>query len=123
MTRERQSIMTKNLKGPNNRTRPIVATDRVVSRASIGVRGSGRQQVSTGPRHSIGGPMQWRELAVGDGPSSVRPKGGCLSSGSALVLVDDAAEDVATDDLAVSGGRECGAGERWVEIETAVGPG
>jgi len=50
-------------------------------------------------------------------------EGGCLSSGSTLVLVDDTAEDVATDDLAVSGGRECGAGERWVEIETAVGPG
>jgi len=46
-----------NLKGPINRTRPIVSTDREVSRASIAVRGLGRHQVSTGPRHSIGGPM------------------------------------------------------------------
>jgi len=44
-------------------------------------------------------------------------------SGSALVLVDDAAKDIATDDLAVADGRGRRAGERLVEIETAVGPG
>jgi len=41
-------------------------------------------------------------------------------SGYAPVLVNDAAEDIATDDLAVIGGRGRRAGERLVEIETAV---
>jgi len=42
-------------------------------------------------------------------------------SGSALVFVDDAAENIATDDLAVDGGRSCRAAERLIELETAVG--
>jgi hypothetical protein len=43
-------------------------------------------------------------------------------SGSALVLVDDPAEDVATGDLAIcDGGRR--AGDRLVEIEAAMRPG
>jgi len=37
--------------------------------------------------------------------------------------VDDAAKDIATDDLAVTGGRGRRAGERFVETETAVRPG
>jgi hypothetical protein len=43
-------------------------------------------------------------------------------SGSALVLVDDAAENVVTEDLAVAGGRGPQAGEWLVELNAAVRP-
>ena len=48
---------------------------------------------------------------------------GVGASGSALVFVDDAAEDIATDDLAATGDRGRPSGDRLVEIETAMGPG
>lgn len=50
-------------------------------------------------------------------PSSVGPTGGV--SGSALVIVDDAAEHAATDDVAGDSGRRAG---EWL-VETAVEPG
>ena len=45
------------------------------------------------------------------------------ASGGTLVLMDYAAENIATDYLAVDGGRGRGAGEWLVEMETAMGPG
>ena len=45
------------------------------------------------------------------------------ASGGTLVLMDYAAENIATDYLAVDGGRGRGAGEWLVEMETAMRPG
>ena len=54
--------------------------------------------------------------------SPFRPARVGLRSGGALALIDDAAQDVAADDLAL-GTRRLGAGYRLGEPKAAMGPG
>ena len=83
------------LKGPNSRTRPIVA------RGSSGVTNINRRsRMGTRHRSAPDRDTGSRSHAVAVVVVGGTAEGGCLSSGSTLVLVDDAAEDIATNDLA-----------------------
>lgn len=111
------------LKGPNTvapsrRQMPRSVTSIKVERGATKGRAAGPElRLEQSIRVQVAAAAVGRRIAA-------EPANGVDRSGGALVLVDDAAEDVVTDDPMPGGrGPRAGAGEWLVELQPAVGSG